>query len=506
MYRVFLVDDEPFIIEGLYDIIDWPAYGLEIVGSAENGRDALEALKGLSVDILLTDISMPVMDGLSLIREARQFHPELKVIILSGYNEFDYIKSGLKLGVENYLLKPINIEELQETLANTINKLDQSRPDRMFSEYDIGILRDNILYRWLTRRIASYELNERTEMLNIRLDAPYLAVAVLRTDSPSKPFYDTVQQLADEDKSILPFVDIDGDQVIIFLFSDREQGKAKALDVLNSLQSRMSSNLVRISLGSVEQTEDGAPASYAQAKEAQEYFMLHDEPVVLDYESLSERSGNRSQAAVALDWSPFSKLIKAKELGQLHEAIDAEFEQIQLIDGVTPAYIQSMAIEMMIRFKMELKEIKRTDQPELYKAGFVQIMQADKIEELAAAVKEAATLTVDSLNRDVKSPIIQQLLANVHDNYAQPLSLKTLSQQYNIHPVYLGHLFQKETNETFTEYINKYRIDKAKEMLKDTPLKVQEIAIRVGYWETGYFYKQFKKYVGISPTDYKGLL
>ncbi|GGG64347.1 response regulator transcription factor [Paenibacillus radicis (ex Gao et al. 2016)] len=508
MYRVFIVDDEPFIIEGLYDIIDWPAYGLEIVGSAENGKDALEALKGLSVDILLTDISMPVMDGLTLIREARQFHPELKVIILSGYNEFDYIKSGLKLGVENYLLKPINIDELQETLANTIDKLDQSRPDRMFSAYDIRILRDNILYRWLTRRIASNELKERTEMLDIRLDAPYLAIAVLRTDSPAKPFYDALQQLADEDKSMLPFVDIDGDQVIIFLFSELEQGKAKALDILNGLQKEMISggNPLRISLGSVVQTEEGAPVSYAQAKEAQEYFLLHDEPVVLDYESLAERGGNRSQTAFALDWAPFSKLIKAKELDQLHEAIEAEFEQYQMIDGITPAYIQSMAIEMMIRFKMELKEIKRADQPELYKAGFVQIMQADKIEELAAVVKEAATLTVDSLIRDVKSPIIQQLLTYVHDNYAQPLSLKSLSQQYNIHPVYLGHLFQKETSETFTDYINKYRIDKAKEMLKDTQLKVQEIAMQVGYWETGYFYKQFKKYVGISPTDYKGLL
>ncbi|WP_042167530.1 response regulator transcription factor [Paenibacillus gorillae] len=510
MYRVFVVDDEPFIIEGLYDIIDWSAYGLEIVGSAENGRDALEALKGLSVDILLTDISMPVMDGLTLIRSARQVHPELKVIILSGYNEFDYIKSGLKLGVENYLLKPINIDELQETLANTIDKLDQGRPDRMFNAYDIRILRDNILYRWLTRRIASYELNERTEMLNIRLDAPYLAVAVLRTDSPSKPFYDAVQQLADEDKSLLPFVDIDGDQVIIFLFSDRDQGKSKALDLLNGLQSELlpvvGSGLLRISLGSVEKTEEGAPDSYTQAKEAQEYFMLHDEPVVLDYESLAERSDSTGHTSFALDWSPFSKLIKAKELDQLHEAIEAEFEHVQLTEGVTPAYIQSMAIEMMIRFKMELKEIKRADQPELYKAGFVQIMQADKIEELADVVKEAATLTVDSLVRDVKSPIIQQLLANVHDNYAQPLSLKSLSQQYNIHPVYLGHLFQKETSETFTDYINKYRIDRAKEMLKDTQLKVQEIAMRVGYWETGYFYKQFKKYVGISPTDYKGLL
>ncbi|WP_054026720.1 response regulator transcription factor [Bacillus sp. FJAT-28004] len=506
MYRVFLVDDEPFIIEGLYDIIDWSAFGLEIVGSAENGQDALEALKESSADILLTDISMPVMDGLTLIREARQFRPDLKVIILSGFNEFDYIKSGLKLGVENYLLKPINIDELQETLANTIDKLNTTRPDRLFSDYDIRILRDNILYRWLTGRIAPNELIERTDMLEIRLDAPYLVTAIIRTESQFEPSYEAVQRLAMEDPSMLPFVDIDGDLVIVFMLEDKELGKEKAMSTLENMQKRFAPSPMRISLGSVEAVGEGAPQSYAHAKKAQEYFLLSDEPAILDYSSLSEKNSIENVTPQPLNWSLFSKLIKAKDLEQLHAAIDAEFEHYQTLDGVTPEYIQSMAIEMMIRFKMELKEIKQADQPELFKAGFTQIMQAETIEGLAAVVKEAATLTVDSLMRDVKSPIIQLLLGYVHENYAQALSLKSLSQQYNIHPVYLGHLFQKETNETFTEYINKYRIGKAKEMLKETQLKVQEIALQVGYWETGYFYKQFKKYVGISPTDYKGLL
>lgn len=506
MYRVFIVDDEPFIIEGLYDIVDWSAFGLEIVGSAENGMDALIAIKESAPEILLTDISMPLMDGLTLIREARKLQPDLKVIILSGYNEFDYIKTGLKLGVENYLLKPINIDELQETLANTIDKLNMTRPNRLFSDYDIRILRDNILYRWLTGRIAPNELNERMDMLDIRMDAPYLITAILRTESQLDSSYEAVQRLAVQDPSMLPFVDIDGDLVIVFMLEDMVQGKEKVINVLENMQKRLAPSRMRISIGSVEAIGENAPRSYAHAKKAQEYFLLLDEPAILDYVLLTEKNDIGNIEAQPLNWSTYSKLIKAKDLEALHAAIDAEFGAYQTLEGVTPAYIQNMAIEMMIRFKMELKEIKQADQPELYKAGFVQIMQVDTIEGLAAVVKEAATLTVESLMSDVKSPIIQLLLGYIHENYAQPLSLKLLSQQYNIHPVYLGHLFQKETNETFTEYINKYRIEKAKVMLKETQLKVQEIATQVGYWESGYFYKQFKKYVGISPTDYKGLL
>lgn len=98
-----------------------------------------------------------------------------------------------------------------------------------------------------------------------------------------------------------------------------------------------------------------------------------------------------------------------------------------------------------------------------------------------------------------------QVLSEIHEHYADELSLKALGARYHIHPVYLGQLFQKETGDNFTEYINRYRIEKAKELLKNSPLKVHEIARKIGYWETGYFYKQFKKYVGISPTEFKAL-
>ena len=150
MYKVFIVDDEPFIIEGLYDIVDWSSFGMEIVYHAGNGQAALQALPEQPVDILITDISMPLMNGLDLIREARQLQPELKVIILSGFNEFEYLKEGMKLGIENYLLKPINVDELQSTLRNTAAKLDQLVKPRLEETYGIQMLKDNILYRWLT--------------------------------------------------------------------------------------------------------------------------------------------------------------------------------------------------------------------------------------------------------------------------------------------------------------------------------------------------------------------
>ncbi|WP_025705035.1 response regulator, partial [Paenibacillus graminis] len=180
MYKVFIVDDEPFIIEGLYDIVDWAGMGMEIVGRAENGQEALEALSSLRADILITDISMPLMNGLDLIRAVRKLQPGMKVIILSGYDEFGYLKEGMTLGIENYLLKPINLEEFRATLNNTVEKLHMSRVEDELNAQSISILRDNIMHRWLREQIGANEFRERSELLGIQLDKPLLLAGLLR--------------------------------------------------------------------------------------------------------------------------------------------------------------------------------------------------------------------------------------------------------------------------------------------------------------------------------------
>jgi two-component system, response regulator YesN len=446
------------------------------------------------------------MNGLELIRSVREFSPNLKVIVLSGYNEFEYLRQGMRLGIENYLLKPINIEELEATLNNTVNKLNTSKAERLFSEYDIRIITDNVLHRWLTKRIATNEFVERAALLQMEMDKPYVRIAVIRTDRLFEPVYGMIGELAEKDKSVIPFCDIDGDIVIVFTMDDPEREKGKAADLLDVVRNAFGeSSSIRISLGTVETLMEFAPRSYANAKRAQEYFLLLPETGLMEYDRIL--GGQRAiTAEFPLDWEEYAKWILTKNKEKLFAKIDDDFGRIRKLEGATPQYVQGIAIELLIRFKMELQNIKHADQPDLYKDGFDKVRQAVTIDELVGIIKEVAALTVDSLIRDVKSPVIQLIQSHIHERYAGTLSLKSLGQQYNIHPVYLGHLFQKETNETFTDYINKYRIEKAKEMLRETRLKVHEIANKVGYWETGYFYKQFKKYVGISPTDYKGLL
>ncbi|WP_308638290.1 response regulator transcription factor [Paenibacillus silvisoli] len=507
-YRVFIVDDEPFIIEGLYDIVDWAGYGLEIVGNAGNGRAALELLKHTPADLLITDISMPLMDGLELIRGARELKPELKVIVLSGYDEFAYLKEGMRLGIENYLLKPINLEELKSTLASTVNKLDAAAPEREPSPYDVRILTDNVLYRWLTGSIAAKEFDERTRLLQLKLDAPHVLIAAVRADEPILQNVDAVVATVNaghgsDAPAVIPFRDIDGDRVLIFPLEDREAGKERAIEFLGRVKAQAPSAL--IAFGSVRRLADEAQLSYDEAKRAQQYFILYPSEKLVDYGKLPSVQGG-AEGLFALDWSAYSKWIVAKDTAALSAQIDDDFKRMQQSGGMTPDDVRQTVLEMLIRFKLELQQMKGLEEPELFRDWFEQARGSERIHELADTVKKAAELVVESLVQDSKSPIVKIVLKHIQESYAKELTLKGLGSQYHVHPVYLGQLFQKEVKESFTEYINKYRIEQAKLLLRESQMKVQDIAKEVGYWEAGYFYKQFKKYVGISPMEYRELV
>ncbi|WP_309121186.1 response regulator transcription factor [Paenibacillus sp.] len=504
MYKVFLADDEPFIIEGLYDILDWTELGLEIVGSAGNGREAAAALRTAPADILITDISMPFMNGLELIRDIRGVRPEIRVIVLSGYNEFEYLKEGLVLGIENYLLKPINVDELQATLRNTVEKLDREQELPKLQTSDIGILKENIMYRWVTGGISEAELAERAELLQIDIGRACFFVALLRTDGDPEALYRTAAELLPPDASAVPFHDLNGDVVALFMTDDAKEGKREALERLQRLQRRMEEyGGCRIAIGSVERDVGDVRSSYANAQKAQEYFLLYDRREMLDYASLPI-GGDPAPSGLPSEMN-YEKLIFAKDEEKLMQRIEADFESFQQLEGMTPGYLQSLAVEMIIQLQRPFRAGQHGAPPPWYSEGIKKAAAAASKEQLLGIVKEAARRMMESLRKDGRSPIVQQVLKHIHESYAESLSLKSMGQRYHVHPVYLGQLFLRETEVTFSEYVNRYRIEQSKRLLKETNEKVQEVAQSVGYWEIGYFYKQFKKYVGLSPTEYREL-
>ncbi|MCC3371521.1 response regulator transcription factor [Cohnella sp. REN36] len=519
MYNVWIVDDEPFILKGLSGIVNWPDLGLVLAGQAENGQDALEQIEaaGAQVDILITDISMPEMDGLTLLEELRRRNPELKAIILSGYNEFEYIKQGMKLGIENYLLKPINLQELRETLIHSVEKLNRARIDRL-SQDQVGMLKDNILYRWATGRIGPEQWRLRSEFLGLRLQAPFVAAAIVRAPDREADEAERDELKARIRRSCERFLTLRGaaylsfldtsDDTALFLASPSgdADGLAHLTEQLETLGDELRPALgclPVLALGPLVAGFDRAPDSYRHAHQALEYAMLYPDEPVLVYDRLAGVSG--SDYSPTADGDMYARLVLAHDLNRLAKQIEADFEAFSAMERMSPVRLRHGALEMVMQMKKLLKETP-TGHPvfQTYHETVGRILGSASLEQLKELVRAMAAAISDALSeREERNPIVRQILQELEAACHKEYSLKTLAQAYRVHPVYLGQLFQKETGQSFSDYLNRLRIDRAIVLMRTTKMKMQEISEAVGYWDAAHFYKHFKKYVGVAPAQYR---
>ncbi|MNN27173.1 HTH-type transcriptional regulator YesS [compost metagenome] len=214
----------------------------------------------------------------------------------------------------------------------------------------------------------------------------------------------------------------------------------------------------------------------------------------------------RSESSIS--WEQYIQLLHTRDADRLKDVIQEDFVKLQQQEGMTPRHLWRIAAEVMIRLKLAVEEVRPAD-PALEEkfsdhldllhntvewAGFMEIL------------RNMAQMSVDTLQAANYSPVIQQVLKLVKDTYTENWTLMQLGDRFHTHPVYLGQLFRKETGVSFAGYVNRYRIEQAKRLLRETNLKVNQVAREVGYWEVAYFYRQFRKYVGVSPMEYKSLV
>lgn len=525
MRKLFIVDDEPFILEGLSYVIDWEELGITLAGKASSGLEAFKALEETGADILITDIMMPDINGLELIRRLKPLHPDMKFIVLSGYNDFDYVREGMRLGIENYLLKPINMKELKETVTTTVEKMIRADRHAYLNQNQLDILRDNVLNRWVSGKMDLEELRSRLQLLDIPLNNPFYTIGVIKmvTDINGKrssdyklweqengDVYPLCRKLAERMENCICFCDLDGDVVIIFTGLDHLYGQTAALSLLTRMRTEIKNALgiqVLITLGSQESSYLGVSESYDHSKRMQEYFLTNAEDGIIRYDQMAATDAHMNGIA-AVDTMEYEQLLLSKNKPALFDYIDGLLTKLQSVESISPTQMHNCVIDIILHTKQVVRDNKLNHELATngYKELFTTLFKAQTISQLAAHVKFIAGTAVDYLTTydDEFNPIVKQVLHHIQTRYPEELSLKTLSQTLNIHPFYLGQLFQKETGENFSDYLNKYRIKKAQRLLKTTTLRTNDISKQIGYLDPGYFYKQFKKYTGVSPTDYRG--
>lgn len=549
MRTVFFVDDEPLIARGLSSITDWERYGLCPIGHAGDGVQALERLGEQGADLVITDIMMPRMNGLELIEALKQRYPATRYIVLSGYEEFEYVKVGIRLGIENYILKPINIEELEATLIRIAEVWEREEASLIRQEEDRRLLRGNVLARWTEGTIEREELIQRAELLGIPTDCAAYRVDVLRLlvggaepdaerilktgagngirstvpiqagaesapasqggSAPTKAEYADspaerldLARLADHCEALLfaaepgaaaiCFADADGDLVCIRFRRAAEPPRAASSGAAQPEEplaeaarelGRWAGAAVWLAGGGETPDIVGVRACFAQAKGQFRRLLL---------------AGEQALWVTGPDTQPGP--VTASSRTWEEALLGSPAEAAGLLSRREPV---NAAVRLMVEAVREAGGPAEPDYAELY----APLQRISTLEQLREHVRDtirraaAGSLPEAAAASAAHSAHVAFLLEQIRDHYAEELSLKTLSQRLELHPNYLGQLFQQETGSNFSDALNRRRIERATSLLLHTDRRTAEIGAEVGYLDNSYFYRQFKKYTGLSPTE-----
>lgn len=503
MRKVMLVDDEIFITEGLRNIIDWEALGLEVVQSAENGEEALRKFNESPVDIIVTDINMPNKTGLELVKELKDTGHNVKFIILSGYDEFSYAKKAIEYGVENYILKPIDEEELEEALKKLVDNMNKEK-----TIINKGLDKTGKLLAFLN---GKYDLKEiigiKNDMYVDFYKENYTVSNIFINSKKDKNLYINIDNLVENifEGQYEVLYQFDG-QIIIINSWSKDFTDNDILNSYNKLREKLLDNLdydFFISIGSRVNIIDDLKESYFTAKELKKYMLTEGTNIVFNKTMVSNMEYKELNFNQEID--EINKFIIEKDKEKLKAHIEFIFDNKNL----TPKNIYDLSIKIILLVDKILDEFKvgKKYTRESLSETIIELCNESTRESVKAfIISEMDELMAVMYSNTVKySPVVQQIVNIVNKRYYEDLSLKTLANQYNINSSYLGQIFNKEVGCSFSDYLNKTKNLKAKELILETNMKINDIAKEVGYMDSSYFYRKFKKFFGVSPSTLRDM-
>ena len=489
MYKVYLLDDEPFILEGLKYIVDWQDYGFEIVGSANNGDDGLKEILTMDIDLVITDIMMPKMTGLELIENLIKLNYQTNFIVLSAFQEFQYAKKAISMGAQNYILKPIDTEELERSLINIKNKLK----DKENRNKDKEVVNNSLLLKIITDK--DYEnidyLKEK-----LKYNGEY-RVGIIELKNKNKDIHKVLKVIPGMKKYLYC---IENKSKAVFIIDDKFNNEY--IEELTNIKNEITdliNDIVYISLGQIIKDLKDINTSYESAKDISEYKIIY--PDISWIKAYKEK--NNRNIDIDIDFEDLKSLLINKDFTNASLYIESKFSKLKQ-DNLNPKKIKAKALEVFLNVYNHIDESKLMKNLSIYLENAINTNTIDEIQlELINMIKFMQTKLENT--QESISPIIIKLLDHIEQNYQKDLNLKEISDILNINSIYLGQLFQKEIGILFSDYINNFRINKAKDLLANTSLKASEIGELVGYSNKNYFYRKFKSIVGITPSEWRKL-
>ncbi|GAB2568737.1 response regulator transcription factor [Gracilibacillus alcaliphilus] len=508
MNRIVLVDDEQFVRQGIMTLIDWSKINYQVVGEASNGEDAVEIILKQEPDVVLTDIRMPVFDGLKLIQQVKKQASKVpKFIIISGYSDFEYAQQAVRLGVTDFILKPIDKQELETVLLDLTTIMAQAKIQEQVSQ-----------------RFVNYHLYQRI-IINGEPPTPQELIKITRSENKFNCYLiiDTGDHKENDmiDESIMKvLIDFFEDENIFFHPIEKEgfgvlleeKHLPNHFDQLSWLLERLRNYITQqldkrifIFAGKLGQSLEGIRYSYrtAMIASARRYVQLDQSTLIYD-----ENLERLSQLNKPLNYHIIRKLIENIEENkkeEIEKQIDhwaAEVQSIALsLEGVR-LFIYRLEKEVEALIHETAGEELTVDINSIAHSAWRKLT----LRELSQLMKYYALQTSDSLaklNKEKYRGDIYKIKHYINKHYHENLTLKEIANEFFMNPVYLGQLFKKTYGIYFKDYLLQVRIEKAKKVLRQSDMRIYEVAEKVGFGSPDYFVTQFEKKVGLTPSKYR---
>ena len=524
MLKVMFVDDEPFIMQGLSVLIDWNARGYEIVKMASNGGEAYEYLKNNKVDLVIADISMPVMTGLDLLKKNHEEHfSDAYFVILSGYNDFEYARTALRYSCMDYLLKPIDRQQLIDILDRVSESSEVAKQGALDEhDYRKHTLVNNLM-KLLCGRFDCETLDSVHDTLPYTVNPiRFIAVSV-----------DNIPELEDmDDEEIALIRDRIYDNTVAYLGSDMYVFKS-ALDYLDNYEigyifsdkicrdSNMNQHefLEKLAAAASEGVNAGAvllvgkevesldrlSISYANACILRSSRSFSDSKRVYYYEDEVQASENQ----VVLCKQSLDELIRAIEqndITSINRSVDTLYSEMGA-EGLNGNII-SMNINYLLfqLIHLAVEQDESVNQGEVLQYLSAREFEVGTARGSSSHLKRFACSYAEyliQLRKNVSRGVLQEVEKEINQNYSENLTLRELSKKYYVNSSYLGQIFKKKYNQSFKDYLCNVRINEAAKLLLNSDEKITQIADMVGYKDTDYFIQKFIELKGVTPAKYR---
>lgn len=509
LFHLLIVDDEPAIRKGLTHFIAWESINCIVDDTASDGIEAMEKIKCRQPDIIITDIKMPEADGLALSKFIYEYYPAIKIIILTGYADFEYAQRAVKYQVTDFILKPTSKDKLTEAVKQAQNHIIQEKSKNAILEEDIIFIQEQLLLELTNHSANNSSLLSRLQKYNMSIAYYFLVAFQLIVDDSAKTNQNLIS-LRDVLKSQSQILySYRYNHNLIFAFFPVENYSKTvtekiflACKEISEISKTIYSFDLSIGISLCHLDFSSLPTASTQAIAALS-MNFYNSDNISDYKNIPHNDNFNLDLKSNLLLNEIENLLQNRDFENLTLLIKKLFTKFHLT-LVNSSDVKNFCI--LIYYVCSRTLISK-NAISLTPSILEDIHNSNTIFDLEHIIHKLMDVSRKELltSRKMLSPIVEKAICIIHTHLQEDLSLEVISEYIHVNPSHLSRTFKKECTQSITDYINQVRIEKAQELLICSNLMTYEIAEKVGFHDPTYFSSTFKKYIGMSPKEYKQL-